>query len=346
MAIQRDILGIGGRIETGEGPNVEEYNQIDPHILACFPPDRYPVDLYRWREDIQSLSPVYRVGRQVDRRLRERVLVMSEQGTLFFSRNQIAQYAACVACDLNTALDDPNLTWDEKGLVFVGELSRRQDEFFAHPMSRELDSLTRAIADFCIHLVEDSRRMSIVAHHLHCDLAPERRRINGSLMALAVYLHLHKGEIMLEMLETVALGFFVYDIGMTRVSPMMIARPNQLTPSEQRTMREHPRFGLDILSRLNLTRPEIREPVSQHHERLNGTGYPAGLSGDAIGRLGRIAAVADSYSAMVTGKAVRQGIAPINAAAELVGNERHYDQTVCRALVRFLQTVPSTLEPA
>ncbi|MUM77638.1 HD domain-containing protein [Pseudodesulfovibrio sp. F-1] len=346
MAIQRDILGIGRRPETDEGPNVEEYNQIDPHILACFPPDRYPVDLYRWREDIQTLRPVYRAGCEVDRRLRERVLAMSEQGALFFSRNQIAQYAACVACHLDTALEDPNLTWDEKALVFVGELTRRQDEFFGNPMSRELESLTRALSDLCVHLVEDSRRMSVVAHHLHRDLAPERRRINGSLMALAVYLHLHRGEILLEVLETVALGFFVYDIGMVRVSPMMIARPNQLTPREQRAMREHPRLGLDILSRLNLTRPEIREPVSQHHERLNGTGYPGGLSGGAIGHLGRIAAVADSYSAMVTGRAMRQGLEPIHAAAELVGNERHYDQTVCRALVRFLQTVPSTLEPS
>jgi HD-GYP domain-containing protein (c-di-GMP phosphodiesterase class II) len=48
---------------------------------------------------------------------------------------------------------------------------------------------------------------------------------------------------------------------------------------------------------------------------------------------------------MITGKPMRKGLAPINAAAQLVGNERHYDPVVSRALVRFLQTVPSTLDP-
>lgn len=344
MTTQHNLLGTV-TIERGEGPNTEEYNQIDPGILDCFPPDRYPVDLFHWREDIQTLSPVYRAGREVDRRLRQLVRGLSEQGALFFSRNQIADYAACVACDLDTALDDPNLTWDEKAGVFLGELGRRQDALFAHPMAQELDCLTRALSTFCVCLVEDSRRMSTVVHLLHGALAPERRRINGSLLALAVYMQMHRGDILVEMLETVALGFFLYDIGMTRVSPMMIARPQQLTPLEQRTMREHPRLGVDILTRLNLTRPEIVEPVIQHHERLNGSGYPNRLAGDAIGQLGRIAAVADSYCAMITGKPMRKGLAPINAAAQLVGNERHYDPVVSRALVRFLQTVPSTLDP-
>jgi hypothetical protein len=342
MATKRNVLGIE-KIECSDGPNIEEYNQIDPCILECFPRTRYPVDLFHWREDIQALTPVYRSGREVDRRLRASVEDLSARGLLFFSRNQIEDYTSCVACNLDAALDDPNLTWDEKAGVFIGELARRQDVLFSHPMPQELEDLSKALSSFCVYLVEDSRRMSKVVHDVHCSLAPERRRVNASILALAIYMEMHRGDIMLEMLETVALGFFLYDIGMTKVSPMMIARIQQLTPSEQRTMREHPRMGLDILNRLNLTRPEISEPVIQHHERLNGTGYPNKLSGDRIGHLGRIAAVADSYCAMVTEKPARKGMAPINAAAELVTNERQYDHMVCRTLVRFLQTVPSSL---
>jgi HD-GYP domain len=342
MASKQNVLGIG-KTESGDGPNIEEYNQIDPCILECFPKTRFPVDLYHWREEIQTLTPVYRAGREVDRRLRTTVQGLSEQGVLFFTRNQIKDYTACVACNLTAALDDPNLTWDEKAGVFIGELGRRQDAFFSHPMAQELDDLDKALATFCVYLVEDSRRMNKVVHDVHCCLAPERRRINASLLALAVYMEMHRGDITLERLETVALGFFLYDIGMTRVSPMMIARPQQLTPSEQRTMREHPKMGLEILGRLNLTRPEISEPTIQHHERLNGSGYPNKLAGDRIGHFGRIAAVADSYCAMVTDKPARKGLAPIAAAAELVTNDRQYDQAVCRTLVRFLQTVPSSL---
>ena len=120
-------------------------------------------------------------------------------------------------------------------------------------MPQELDGLTRALSTFCVYVVEDSRRMGTVVQHLHCDLRPERRRVNASLLALAVYMEMHRGEIIIETLETVALGFFLYDIGMTKVSPMMLSRLQQLNPSEQRTLREHPRMGLEILNRLNLT---------------------------------------------------------------------------------------------
>jgi HD-GYP domain-containing protein (c-di-GMP phosphodiesterase class II) len=338
MAIKENVLGVK-EIDCSDGLNTEDYNQIDPGILDCFPRAEYPVNLFHWKENIRVLSPVYRTGREVDRHLRAKVRDLSEKGLLFFSRNQIQDYAACVACNLDTALDDPNLTWDEKAGVFIGELGRRQEAVFLNPMARELDDLQKAIESLSVYLVEDSTRMAKVVHDVHSNIFPQRRRINASLLALAVYLEMNKGEILLETLEIVALGFFLYDIGMSKVSPMMLSKTQQLTPPEKRTVREHPKVGLEILGKLNLTRLEITEPVIQHHERINGTGYPNKLKDDRIGQLGRIAGVADSYCAMITGSPHRKGIPPINAAAELVTNERQYDQVVCRTLVRFLQTV-------
>ncbi|WP_319469859.1 HD domain-containing phosphohydrolase [uncultured Pseudodesulfovibrio sp.] len=339
MAIKRNVLGIR-EIDCSEGLNTEEYNQVDPNILNCFPRRQYPVDLFQWKEKIRVLSPVYRRSREVGREQRKQVRELSEQGLLFFSRRQIDAYTECVACDLNAALDDPNLTWDEKAGVFICELGRRQAAFFTHPMPEELESLRTAIGSLCVYLIEDTRRMSKVVHDVHCDLSEERHNVNASLIALAVYMEMNKGSISMEILENVALGFFVYDIGMTKVSPMLLAK-GQFTPRERRTLCEHPKQGLEILARLNLTRPEITEPVIQHHERLNGIGYPNKLSGDQIGQLGRIAAVSDSYCAMVTSRPRKKAMLPINAAAELVCSERKYDQVVCRTLVRFLQTVPS-----
>lgn len=338
MAIKENVLGVK-EIDCSNGINTEDYNQIDPGILDCFPRTKYPVNLFHWKEKICVLSPVYHAGREIDRHQREKIRDLSEKGLLFFSRNQIEDYAACVACNLETALDDPNLTWDEKAGVFIGELGRRQEQMFQHPMAQELEDLQKAIGSLCIYLVEDSNRMAKVVHDVHANISLERRRINASLLALAIYLEMHKSEISLENLKIVALGFFLYDIGMSKMSPMMVSKEQQLMPPEQRTMREHPKMALDILARLNLTRPEISEPAIQHHERINGSGYPNKLKGDHIGQLGRIAGVADSYCAMVTKSPHRKGMPPINAAAELVTHVHQYDQIVCRTLVRFLQTV-------
>ncbi len=66
MAIKRNVLGIR-EIDCSEGLNTEEYNQVDPNILNCFPRRQYPVDLFQWKEKIRVLSPVYRRSREVGR---------------------------------------------------------------------------------------------------------------------------------------------------------------------------------------------------------------------------------------------------------------------------------------
>ncbi|QJB56080.1 HD domain-containing phosphohydrolase [Pseudodesulfovibrio sp. zrk46] len=324
------------------GSSTEDYNQIDPHILACFPRSRFTVDLYHYKEKIRTLSPVYAAGNEVSRSMLERFEQMSANGELFFSRKQIKAYTALVACDLYTALDDPNLTWEEKAQVFIDELRRKQSEFFHHPMPQELDNLINPLSSLCAYLIEDNRRMTTIVNRLHAALTPDNRRINASLMALAVYLEMNKGNLFLETLEAVALGFFLYDIGMSKVSELMIGKRQKLTPSEQRTLQTHPQKGLEIVNRLNMTRPEIVEPIIQHHERLNGSGYPNKLAADKIGQLGRIAGVADSYIAMVTDNAQRAGITPIEAAAEFLRKKNLYDQMAQRTLIRYLQTVPAS----
>ena len=202
MAIKENVLGVK-EIDCSDGINTEDYNQIDPGILDCFPRTKYPVDLFHWKEKIRVLSPVYHVGREINRHQRARIRDLSEKGLLFFSRNQIENYTTCVAGNLETALNDPNLTWDEKAGVFICELGRRQEQIFQHPMAQELEDLRKAIESLCVYLVEDSNRMAKMVHDVHANISLERRRINASILALAIYLQMHKGEIFLENLEIV-----------------------------------------------------------------------------------------------------------------------------------------------
>ncbi|NDV18960.1 HD domain-containing protein [Pseudodesulfovibrio sp. JC047] len=338
MALKENVLGVM-EVDCSEGISTEEYNQIDPEILDCFPYQEYPVNLFHWKEDIRVLSPVYVVGRSVDRHLRAKIRDLSKNGLLFFSRHQISQYSECLACNLETALNDPNLTWDEKAGLFICELDRRQAALYAHHLGTYLEDLKQAIESLCDYLLQSPRRIARLVKDVHADLCAERRRINASIIALAIYVELNKGRLSRGTLERVALGFLVYDIGMSHLSPLMLGKSQQFSTSEKRTMREHPNAGVELLKKLHVTQGEVFEPVIQHHERLNGTGYPGKLKGERIGQLGRIAAVADSYCAMITECAYRPSIPPINAAADLVTNERKYDQVICRTLVRFLQTV-------
>src|SRR6267143_328008 len=104
-------------------------------------------------------------------------------------------------------------------------------------------------------------------------------------------------------------------------------------------MKKHPQTGAEILAKF----PEYRrgrELVLAHHERLDGLGYPRGLSGSAIALGARIIAVADSWDAMTSDRPYRNALDPQVALAELYrGRGTQWDPTVVDA---FAQTLPGS----
>jgi HD-GYP domain-containing protein (c-di-GMP phosphodiesterase class II) len=87
---------------------------------------------------------------------------------------------------------------------------------------------------------------------------------------------------------------------------------------------------------------EVREAVASHHERWNGTGYPAQLKGRDIPLLGRILAVADAYSAMITDRPYRAGLSLETIKTELVkGSGTQFDPEVVKVFMNCLESEPA-----
>ena len=107
---------------------------------------------------------------------------------------------------------------------------------------------------------------------------------------------------------------FVHDIGRLGVSNAIWDKPGELTQSELERVRLHPYLTERMLSFSPALAP-LGAIAGQHHERLDGSGYPRGLSGDAITPAGRILAAADVYHAMTEARPHRPALAAAEAAA-------------------------------
>jgi HD-GYP domain-containing protein (c-di-GMP phosphodiesterase class II) len=102
-------------------------------------------------------------------------------------------------------------------------------------------------------------------------------------------------------------------------------------------MRRHPEIGARILAGARLG--EVSEWVLAHHERPDGTGYPAGLAGTAIPLEARILAVADAFEAMTSHRVYRAALTPEQARSELVrGAGTQFDVRVVEAFLRVLDS--------
>lgn len=108
----------------------------------------------------------------------------------------------------------------------------------------------------------------------------------------------------------------VHDIGNLAVPTEILTKPGKLSEVEFALVRTHPAVGRDILQQLEIGAP-IAEIVHQHHERIDGSGYPRGLSGPAILLEARILAVADAYDAISTFRPYRAPLAEQFALAQL-----------------------------
>jgi putative two-component system response regulator len=141
-----------------------------------------------------------------------------------------------------------------------------------------------------------------------------------------------------EHLAQLELGSRLHDIGKIGVREGLLNKDGALTPEEYRHVMEHPVIGWRILSPLLRDAPHALAVVRSHHERIDGRGAPDGLAGDAIPLEARIAAVADSFDAMTSGRPYRAGMAVEDAVAELercIGTQ--FDGECVAAFARALE---------
>lgn len=108
----------------------------------------------------------------------------------------------------------------------------------------------------------------------------------------------------------------VHDIGKIGVPAEILAKPAQLTAMEYELIKQHPARGADLLAQIAFEQP-VAEIVHQHHERLDGSGYPQGLAGNEIMLEARILAVADVVEAMASHRPYRAALGIETALAEV-----------------------------
>jgi putative nucleotidyltransferase with HDIG domain len=138
-------------------------------------------------------------------------------------------------------------------------------------------------------------------------------------------------------IEGIRVAGIVHDMGKLSVPAEIVTKPGALTPMEFLIIKEHPGNAFEILKEVDFPWP-VAEIVLQHHERLDGSGYPLGLKGDEIRLEARVLAVADVVGAISSHRPYRRdrGIA---AAMEEIDTNKGvlYDTEVARACQRSLK---------
>lgn len=162
--------------------------------------------------------------------------------------------------------------------------------------------------------------------------AGHQRRVSRLSCAMAREIGLPENQI-----EGLRVAGDIHDIGKIYVPAEILSKPGQITAIEYGIIKTHPQVGFDILKTIKFPWP-VAAIVLQHHERLDGSGYPLGLTGEAILKEARILTVADIVEAMSSHRPYRPAQGIDKALGEIVQNKgTFYDTEAVEACVKLFQ---------
>ncbi len=168
-------------------------------------------------------------------------------------------------------------------------------------------------------------------------------RHSRNVMAYSVKLYTNLREYCeIDKTDDIVVAALFHDIGKCRIPDDILKKKGKLEPEEYEIMKNHSIYGAELLSKYYPA--SITDLVRNHHERLDGGGYPQGLMGDALSFGARILAVADSFDAITTNRGYNDVRDYRAAAEELVSMPDQYDERITSMLLKLVDSGEITID--
>ncbi|MBL3555984.1 MULTISPECIES: HD-GYP domain-containing protein [Marinobacter] len=142
-------------------------------------------------------------------------------------------------------------------------------------------------------------------------------------------------------LHQTIVGALLHDIGKILTPDEILHKPGRLTPEEFEVMKAHARHSRDILTATEGIGELAIMTAAEHHERLDGSGYPEGLKGDEISEYGRMVAITDVYDAITSDRVYHKGMTPTQGLKKLLEwSNGHLDPALVKEFIRCVGLYP------
>lgn len=302
----------------------EEFYQISGEMINSFPKYRLPLALFRYHEDVAQLQPYTAREQRLSNEQIEEIQELCKEGLLFVSRDDYPIYSRHIINQLDLILVDQQLKPSEIAYICTLALTTRLQAYLEQPVKIVGDQLMENVLVVTEYLQNDPVQIKAFLAHINREHSLLAHSLNTFIIGLWLLISTSKTPQHKE-LDRFALGFLLHDVGMSKIPPFILTKTSILTPEERDKILAHPLLGAKMVQKMELGWDELVSATLDHHERLDGSGYPRKLAGDNISKIGRIAAIADSFAAMISKRPYAQIKDPLAAAQELANDTKRYD---------------------
>ena len=217
-----------------------------------------------------------------------------------------------VPIELLAVIHDNHLTPEKKANLVRQYSITMMKRLMEHPTAANIQNVKSATSELVDLILRDDETTSYLINITSYDYNTYIHSVDVGVMAIALAKTIFQNSDN-HNLHALGAGFFLHDLGKIGMNLNIINKPGKLNVAEMEDMRHHPVLGVSLLQEAKQMTTELKLIVLQHHEKLNGGGYPYGLSGDDIHIYGRICAIADIFDAMTSKRPYKKPMPPFTA---------------------------------
>jgi HD-GYP domain-containing protein (c-di-GMP phosphodiesterase class II) len=142
--------------------------------------------------------------------------------------------------------------------------------------------------------------------------------------------------------EQVGMGALLHDAGYVRLPRNLVRKRNECSGQDKTLLEQHCALGVALLSEHPGMHADVLRIVREHHERADGSGFPAGLGTDQISRLAQIVGIVDFYDGMVSRRGAHPAMIPHDAVRQLflAGERGHFEKSLVELMIRSIGVYP------
>jgi putative nucleotidyltransferase with HDIG domain len=264
-----------------------------------------PCDLFIWR----GPRPVLYAMKGGDLR---KVITRAQRGMSFLVREIDSDLLrGALAAALPTVLANQHVSAVERSKTAYSIVAKVLSPIFTRENALDHDGLLlthRTIDAITLHLIEDEEMVWAMVATMQKHLATHTHAINTAVYGIVLARFMEFGSS--DAIRDVARGGLLHDIGKNRIPRTVLDKPAGLDASEWQVMQTHVKSGSDMVIRaLGYPQPYVHI-IAEHHERCDGSGYPAGRQGSGIALDSQLVGVVDAFDALTTRRPYR---APVSA---------------------------------
>jgi len=238
-------------------------------------------------------------------------LINSKQEMIYTPSEQKEAVLGYVESNLNEIIYDREISQDQKSEVIYTTATDIAEELFSNPINTEAIQRTRGIIKPMLDsILSDNTTIDSLIAVSSYDYYTYTHSVDVSIYALGLGRELGLLPSTLNLLGEAGI---LHDVGKSQIDINIVNKPGRLGAEEFEQMKQHPGFSYQVLMQHGVKNPAIISGVRDHHEKLNGKGYPRGLKDGEISKFARIIAIADIFNALTTRRSYKPALTTFEA---------------------------------